>query len=151
MLGPVATSSRRLIISRCLHDLLPLAYTVVLNWVQHRNIRQQRGTLYNSRSGAIKLRLPQAGAAASKETTAPLTVTIDAEGRYFVGPNEVLQRDPDSLRAAIARVAGPGRDMSVVLSADARTPHQSVVTALEALGGLGFERISIATTPAKQP
>ena len=101
--------------------------------------------------GAIKLRLPQAGAAASKETTAPLTVTIDAQGRYFVGPNEVLQRDPDSLRAAIARVAGPGREMSVVLSADARTPHQSVVTALEALGGLGFERISIATTPAKQP
>ena len=107
-------------------------------------------TTFQHRS-AIKLRLPQAGAAASKETTAPLTVTIDAEGRYFVGSNEVLQRDPDSLRAAIARVAGPGRDMSVVLSADARTPHQSVVTALEALGGLGFERISIATTPAKQP
>ena len=107
-------------------------------------------TTFQHRS-AIKLRLPQAGAAASKETTAPLTVTIDAEGRYFVGPNEVLQRDPDSLRSAIARVAGPGRDMSVVLSADARTPHQSVVTALEALGGLGFERVSIATTPAKQP
>ena len=107
-------------------------------------------TTFQHRS-TIKLKLPQAGAAATAETTAPLTVTIDAEGRYFVGQNEVLQRDPDSLRAAIARVAGPGRDLPVVLSADARTPHQAVVTALEALGGLGFERVSIATTPAKQP
>lgn len=100
---------------------------------------------------AIKLKLPQAGAPAATETTAPLTVTIDAEGRYYVGQNEVLQRDPDALRSAIAHVAGPGRDLPVVLSADARTPHQAVVTALEALGGLGFERVSIATTPAKQP
>jgi len=99
----------------------------------------------------LKLKLPQAGAEVTQDATAPLTVTIDAEGRYYVGQNEVLQRDPDSLRAAIARVAGPGRDLPVVLSADARTPHQAVVTALEALGGLGFERVSIATTPAKQP
>jgi len=99
----------------------------------------------------LKLKLPQAGAEMTQDATAPLTVTIDAEGRYYVGQNEVLQRDPDSLRAAIARVAGPGRDLPVVLSADARTPHQAVVTALEALGGLGFERVSIATTPAKQP
>ena len=107
-------------------------------------------TTFQHRS-AIKLRLPQAGVAAGKDTAAPLTVTIDAEGRYFVGRSEVLQRDPESLRLAIARVAGPGRDLPVVLSADARTPHQAVVTALEALGGLGFERVSIATTPAKQP
>jgi biopolymer transport protein ExbD len=107
-------------------------------------------TTFQHRS-TIKLKLPQAGAAATTEATAPLTITIDADGRYFVGQNEVLQRDPDSLRAAIARVAGPGRDLPVVLSADGRTPHQAVVTALEALGGLGFERVSIATTPAKQP
>lgn len=107
-------------------------------------------TTFQHRS-AIKLRLPQAGAEASKDAAPPLTITIDAEGRYYVGQNEVLQRDPAALRAAIARVAGAGREQSVVLSADARTPHQAVVTALEALGGLGFERVSIATTPAKQP
>jgi biopolymer transport protein ExbD len=107
-------------------------------------------TTFQHRS-TIKLKLPQAGAPATTEATAPLTITIDADGRYFVGQNEVLQRDLDSLKAAIARVAGPGRDLPVVLSADARTPHQAVVTALEALGGLGFERVSIATTPAKQP
>jgi biopolymer transport protein ExbD len=38
----------------------------------------------------------------------------------------------------------------VLLRADARTPHQSVVTALDALGQLGFRRISIATAPEQR-
>ena len=29
------------------------------------------------------------------------------------------------------------------------TPHQAVVTAMDALGQLGFERLSLATTPSK--
>jgi biopolymer transport protein ExbD len=37
----------------------------------------------------------------------------------------------------------------VVLRADARTPHQAVITAMDALGQLGFERLSLATTPTK--
>jgi biopolymer transport protein ExbD len=44
-------------------------------------------------------------------------------------------------------VAGDDRDRSVLLRADARTPHQAVVTALDALGQLGFRRIAIATAP----
>ena len=46
-----------------------------------------------------------------------------------------------------ARCAGPDRDRGVLLRADARTPHQAVVTALDALGQLGFRHIAIATAP----
>ena len=81
----------------------------------------------------------------------PLTVLVDAEGRYFIGNNEVLKRDVGSLKEAIARVAGDDRKRPVVLRADARTPHQSVVTAMDALGQLGFTRLSIATTPEARP
>jgi biopolymer transport protein ExbD len=35
----------------------------------------------------------------------------------------------------------------VLLRADGRTPHQAVVTALDALAQLNFKRISIATAP----
>jgi biopolymer transport protein ExbD len=38
----------------------------------------------------------------------------------------------------------------VLLRADARTPHQAVVTALDALGQLGFRQISIATAPEQK-
>lgn len=103
-------------------------------------------TSFNKHSG-LKLQLPQAGAPNTPEQVAPVTITIDAEGHYYVGKDEVAERDVASLRAAIERSAGARRDLPVVLSADARSQHQAVVTALEALGELGFEKVSIATTP----
>jgi len=58
----------------------------------------------------------------------------------------------DPLKQAIARVAGDDRDRPVTIRADAQTPHQDVVTAMDALGQLGFTRLAIATTPdAKEP
>ncbi|MBS0457235.1 MAG: biopolymer transporter ExbD [Proteobacteria bacterium] len=103
-------------------------------------------TSFNRHSG-LKLQLPQADAAATAQKVATVSVTIDAEGHYYVGKEAVAQRDVASLRAAIQRVAGNRRDLPVVLTADARTQHQAVVTAMEALGELGFQRLSIATAP----
>lgn len=103
-------------------------------------------TSFNRHSG-LKLQLPQAGAPASPQQVSPLSITIDAEGHYYVGQTQVPERDIASLRAAIARSAGTRRDLPVVLNVDARTQHQAVVTAMEALGDLGFERLSIATAP----
>jgi biopolymer transport protein ExbD len=103
-------------------------------------------TSFNQRS-ALKLQLPSTQQAARTEPGEPLTVMVDAEGKFFVGNMEVLKTDTATLKDAIAQVAGSRRDRPVLLRADARTPHQSVVTAMDALGQLGFVRISIATTP----
>jgi len=103
-------------------------------------------TSFNRHSG-LKLQLPQAGAAPTAQQVSPLTVTIDAEGHYYIGKDQVPERDINSLREAIRRAAGERRDLPVVLTVDARTQHQAVVTAMEALGELGFEKLSIATAP----
>jgi len=105
-------------------------------------------TTFNQRS-ALKLQLPTAQAVAKQDPGEPLNVLVDAEGRYFIGENEVLKSDVGSLKEAIVAVAGQDRSMPVVLRADARTPHQSVITAMDALGQLGFVKLSIATTPDK--
>lgn len=107
-------------------------------------------TTFDQRS-ALKLVLPQSQANAEIDLGEPLTLLVDAEGRFFIGNNEVLKRDVASLKEAIARVAGDDRERPVVLRADARTPHQSVVTAMDALGQVGFRKISIATTPEARP
>jgi len=78
-----------------------------------------------------------------------LTILVDTEGRYFIDNNEVLSPSVETLKEALMRVAGDDRARQVVLRADAMTPHQAVVTAMDALGQLGFERLTIATTPAK--
>ncbi|MGA9343272.1 MAG: biopolymer transporter ExbD [Rhodanobacteraceae bacterium] len=95
----------------------------------------------------MKVTLPQADSAQRTETPDALTIVIDRQGHYSIGNNEVVNTTLDALKAAISQVAGDKRDASVTLRADAMTPHQSVVTAMDALGELGFTHLSIATTP----
>jgi len=97
----------------------------------------------------MKVTLPQAASAESTEQREALTIMIDREGHYYIDNNEVLNPSLESLSEAIERVAGDDRDRPVTLRADAMTPHQSVVTAMDALGRLGFTRLSIATTPTQ--
>lgn len=107
-------------------------------------------TTFDQRS-ALKLVLPTSQANTEVDPGEPITLLVDAEGRFFIGNNEVLKRDVASLKDAIVQVAGTDRERPVVLRADARTPHQSVITAMDALGQAGFKRISIATTPEAKP
>ena len=97
----------------------------------------------------MQVTLPQADSAEQSEQRDALTVLIDRDGHYFIDNDEVLNPGLDSLKEAIARVAGDDRQRPVMLRADALTPHQAVVTAMDALGGLGFTRLSIATTQAQ--
>ncbi|HET8819543.1 MAG TPA: biopolymer transporter ExbD [Xanthomonadaceae bacterium] len=105
-------------------------------------------TTFDARS-MLKLELPQATGEPATTDTRALTVLVNADGRYFVQDREVLRTDIDSLRTVIAEVAGDDRERPVLLRADARTPHQAVVTALDAVGQLGFTHVSIATAPAQ--
>ena len=103
-------------------------------------------TSFNHRA-ALKLQLPKAQAGIVADEGVPLIILVDMEGKFVVGNNELLKTDVASLKEAIVRAAGDDRRQQVILRADGRTPHQSVVTAMDALGQLGFERLSIATTP----
>jgi biopolymer transport protein ExbD len=97
----------------------------------------------------MQVTLPQAESADQTEQRETLLVMIDRDGHYFIGNDEVLNPGLDSLKEAIARVAGDDRERPVMLRADALSPHQAFVTALDALNQLGFTHLSIATTQAQ--
>ncbi len=103
-------------------------------------------TTFDARS-VMQLELPQASAAPSENQTHALSVLVNADGRYFIDDREALRTDVESLKRTIHEVAGDDRARPVLLRADARTPHQAVVTAMDALGQLGFRQISVATAP----
>ena len=105
-------------------------------------------TTFDARS-VLKLELPRADGSPSEAQSKALSVLVNAQGRYFVGDREVLRTDLESLKQSLRDVAGDDRERAVLLRADARTPHQSVVTALDALGQLGFRRVAIATAPSR--
>ncbi|MEI7038182.1 biopolymer transporter ExbD [Fulvimonas yonginensis] len=98
----------------------------------------------------LQVTLPQASVEDRDMQAPALTVMIDRDGRFYVGSDEVMGEGVDPLKQAIARVAGADRDRAVTIRADAMTPHQNVVTAMDALGQLGFTHLSIATTPSQE-
>ena len=98
----------------------------------------------------MKVALPEASELVQETPRSPLVVMIDANSRFYVDNNEVLNPSVATLKEAISRIGGDDRERAVVLRADAMTPHQAVVTAMDALGQVGFTHLSIATTPAKE-
>jgi biopolymer transport protein ExbD len=96
----------------------------------------------------MKVVLPDAETKPVAGAAEALVVMVDRDGRFFVGANEVLNPSLATLKEAISREAGEDRERPVTLRADGRTPHQAVVTAMDALGQLGFAKLSIATVPA---
>ena len=102
--------------------------------------------------GRLKIELPQATLAPTgRQKTAPMVVSVTQAGTYRVNDRELINSSPDTLRAAILEVAGADRNKPVTVRADARSTHQSVVTAMDVLGKLGFVRINIATVENPNP
>ena len=96
--------------------------------------------------GRIRVHLPQARDLPSgKPPAEPLVVSVTQQGGYLVNGHELINSSPDTLRAALLKEAGSDRSMRVTLRADARTTHQSVITAMDVLGRLGFAELNIAT------
>jgi biopolymer transport protein ExbD len=94
----------------------------------------------------LKIELPQTSLAPTgRQKADPIVVTVTQSGAYRVNERELINNSSDTLRAAILEVAGPDREKPVTVRADARTTHQSVVSAMDVLGKLGFVRINIAT------
>ena len=97
--------------------------------------------------GRLKVRLPAADSVPLVKSAAePLVITVTAGGAYLVNGRELVNSSADTLRAAIAREAGEQRSGTVTIRADGRATHQSVVTAMDVIGKLGFRQLNIATT-----
>ena len=102
--------------------------------------------------GRLKIELPQASLAPTgRQKTDPLVVSVSQSGSYRVNDRELINSSPDTLRAAIMEVAGADRSKPVTVRADGRATHQSVVTAMDVLGKLGFVRLNIATVDESKP
>jgi biopolymer transport protein ExbD len=97
----------------------------------------------------LQVTLPQASTQDRDMNAPALTIMVDRDGRFYVGSDEVMGEGIEALKQTIARNAGDDRERPVTIRADAMTPNQNVVTAMDALGQLGFTRLSIATTPSK--
>jgi len=105
------------------------------------------------RHAKLKVSLPEASTKATQQQNDPLVLSIDAKGNYFLNERQVVNQQLGTLKQAIRKTLSEKNvnidDVSMVLRADANTPHQAVVRAMDAASQLGLTKLSIATVETK--
>ena len=94
----------------------------------------------------IQIELPEATATPDEIEEESIEIVIDAQGRYFIGEEQVVNTELKTLKSALSKVLGDRGTVPVTIRADASTPHQAVITALDATSQLGLTQISLATS-----
>ncbi len=101
-------------------------------------------TTFN-RDSELSIELPAAAAEAQKRRPDSIEVAIDAQGRFYVNGRQLLNTQSRTLRQALESAAGDSDSPPIIISADAKTPHQAVVQIMDAARELGFVRLTFAT------
>ncbi|MBE9560578.1 MAG: biopolymer transporter ExbD [Proteobacteria bacterium] len=106
------------------------------------------------KNARLKVSLPESSVKTTQQQSEPLVLSIDAKGNYFLNERQLVNQQLDTLKQALKKVISQDnkdfKDVALVLRADANTPHQSVVRAMDAASQLGLSKLSIATVEGNQ-
>ncbi len=97
----------------------------------------------------LKLTLPTASGEVTEQASRLIDITISAKGVYTVNGQSLVNNRLDTLKRAIGKEARSQKDLPLIITADAQTPHQSVITAMDAAGQMGFSNLRITTRHSK--
>ena len=97
-----------------------------------------------SRETRLLVSLPEASGSVENAAES-IEVLVDREGGYAINGRRLVNAEVDSLVRGLELESGGDVSRLVVLVADAEVQHQSVVSAMEAIGRAGFTSLSIAT------
>ncbi len=97
-----------------------------------------------SRTSELQINLPTAEASAPQDKPLIVTVEVDASGRYLINGNE-SGATINEISSALTKAVGSGKEPTIVINADAKATHQSVVNVMEASRLANFTHITFAT------
>lgn len=100
------------------------------------------------REAEIAIELPEADAEASNSEAEAIEVWIDADGRFFLGGRPLPAAGAGDLSSALEALVPAGPRPALVINADAATPYQAVITAMDAASRAGFVNLSL---PVRTP
>ena len=97
-----------------------------------------------ARYSELKINLPTAAGEPSPQKPQTIQVAVDALGNYQVNDRRVAATT-EALSAAMADIAKGDGEIVVVVNADSKATHQSVINIMEAARRTGLARITFAT------
>jgi biopolymer transport protein ExbD len=103
-----------------------------------------------TRETQLRVELPEAvsGTPAENPQAKQLDIAISAEGVFSVNNQLLPKNDLASLMEAMQKESSGDTNMPLSISADGKTQHQSVITAMDAAGKLGFSHLRMTTVEA---
>jgi biopolymer transport protein ExbD len=101
-------------------------------------------TTYSKFSG-LEINLPTADAAQSKEQPNEINVAVTAIGEVLVNKVPVPGREVEAISTVLKNLAAGAKDPVVIINADAKATHQSVIDVMQAAQQAGLSHISFAT------
>jgi len=101
-------------------------------------------TTYSKFSG-LEINLPTADSTKSAEQPNEIDVAVTASGQVLVNKSPLPVADVNGISDALRRAAGNRQDPLIVINADAKATHQSVVDIMQAAQSAGYPHISFAT------
>ena len=104
-----------------------------------------------TRETQLKVDLPEAASGTPPEEAEKkqLEVVIDVDGSSSLNGKTLIKHDLNTLMGALAKESGGDTSLPMIISADGKTPHQAVITAMDAAGKLGFAHLRITTVEAQ--
>ncbi|MBN8442680.1 MAG: biopolymer transporter ExbD [Thauera sp.] len=104
-----------------------------------------------SKVSGLEINLPMGAADESAAVASEINVAINAAGDVLINRQSVGDRSIEAIAAALGKAVPSGNSEPViVISADAKAAHQSVVNVMQAAQRAGMSHITFATqTPAR--
>lgn len=104
----------------------------------------------------LKINLPEAEGSEVEQENKAINLFIDAKGEYALATDQgksqrINDQTLDGLKTALSSVAADKRQWPFIINADGKTPHQAVVTALDAARQVGFTHATFAINPPEKP
>ncbi|MDQ5914643.1 MAG: biopolymer transport protein ExbD [Pseudomonadota bacterium] len=101
-------------------------------------------TTYAKFSG-LEINLPTADSAKQPEQPNEVNVAVTATGQILVNKVPLTTPDVAAIGEALRRAAGTQKEPVIVINADAKAAHQSVIDVMQAAQAAGYPHISFAT------
>lgn len=101
-----------------------------------------------ARFAELKINLPTSGAEQTPNPPRQIEVAVAENGRYQIDNATIGDATVDQLATALKKAAANQTESVIVINADARATHQSVINVMEAARRVGLSRITFATQTA---
>ncbi len=102
------------------------------------------------RESALKIDLPQA-TGEQTEKNDPINIVISADGEMLVNETPIVKVTDEVISRVLKEAAGDRDNPQIVISADAKSAYQLIVTAMDNAQQLGYHRITLATRQNETP